>query len=211
TMTDLMSRVNDLIASHPPASTSRVDFLRAQYDAGLAWVDKPLGRGGLAMTAEDQQKVDRALRAASAPDNDPLANAIGLGMVAPTLLEFGTPEQIDRFLRPLWTGEHIWCQLFSEPGAGSDLANISTSAVLQGDTWIVNGQKVWTSGAQNAAFGILVARTDPTAFKHAGLTYFVCPMQDPGIEIRPLRQITGEAEFNEVFLTDVRIPDANRI
>jgi len=116
-----------------------------------------------------------------------------------------------RFLRPLWTGEHIYCQLFSEPGAGSDLAAVATRAVRDGEDWVVNGQKVWTSGAQNAQLAILVARTDPTVPKHAGLTYFVCDMSDPGVDVRPLRQITGEAEFNEVFLSDVRVPDANRL
>ncbi|MFC5676221.1 acyl-CoA dehydrogenase family protein [Aeromicrobium endophyticum] len=208
---DLEHLAARLLAAHPPASTDRLDFLRAQYDAGLAWVGKPVGRGGLGLTVSDQVVVDAALRAAGAPDNDPAANSIGLGMAAPTLLRYGTPDQVDRFLPPLWTGEEIWCQLFSEPGAGSDLANVSTSATLDGDTWVVNGQKVWTSGAQNARFAILVARTDPSAFKHAGLTYFVCPMDDPGVDVRPLRQITGEAEFNEVFLTDVRIPDSLRI
>ncbi|MET0819675.1 MAG: acyl-CoA dehydrogenase family protein [Aeromicrobium sp.] len=208
---DLADLTARLLAAHPPASTSRLDFLRARYDAGLAWVGKPVGRGGLGLTVSDQAVVDDALRAAGAPDNDPAANAIGLGMAAPTLLRYGTAEQVDRFLPPLWTGEEIWCQLFSEPGAGSDLANVSTSATLDGDTWVVNGQKVWTSGAQNARFAILVARTDPSAFKHAGLTYFVCPMDDPGVDVRPLRQITGEAEFNEVFLTGVRIPDTLRI
>jgi alkylation response protein AidB-like acyl-CoA dehydrogenase len=114
-------------------------------------------------------------------------------------------------LRPLFTGEHVYCQLFSEPGAGSDLAGVSTRAVRDGDNWIVNGQKVWTSSAQNARMAILVARTDPTVPKHQGLTYFLCDMTDPGVDVRPLRQITGEAEFNEVFLTDVRVPDANRL
>jgi alkylation response protein AidB-like acyl-CoA dehydrogenase len=134
-----------------------------------------------------------------------------MGMAAPTIAAFGTAEQQRKFLRPLFTGEHFYCQLFSEPGAGSDLAGVSTRAVRDGDDWIVNGQKVWTSSAQKAQRGILVARTDPTVPKHQGLTYFVCDMTDSGVEVRPLRQITGEAEFNEVFLTDVRVPDANRL
>ena len=132
-------------------------------------------------------------------------------MAAPTIAAFGTAEQQRKFLRPLFTGEHFYCQLFSEPGAGSDLAGVSTRAVRDGDDWIVNGQKVWTSSAQKAQRAILVARTDPTVPKHQGLTYFVCDMTDSGVEVRPLRQITGEAEFNEVFLTDVRVPDANRL
>ena len=120
-------------------------------------------------------------------------------------------EEQQALLRPLWTGEEVWCQLFSEPGAGSDLAAVATRAVPDGDTWVVNGQKVWTSVAHKADRAILVARTDPALPKHAGLTYFLLDMHDPGVEVRPLRQITGEAEFNEVFLTDVRIPDAMRV
>lgn len=210
-MTDLAAQVAEFLAAHDPATTDRLEFLRARYDAGLAWVAFPAGHGGQGLPQARQGEVDRLFAEAGAPSNRPETNGIGLGMAAPTILAYGTDDQKDRFLRPLWTGEEIWCQLFSEPGAGSDLANVATRAVRDGDGWVVNGQKVWTSGAHNARFAILVARTDPDAVKHAGLTYFLCDMSDPGVEIRPLRQITGEAEFNEVFLTDVRIPDTQRL
>jgi alkylation response protein AidB-like acyl-CoA dehydrogenase len=209
--TDLEQRVGRFLAEHGPSAMDRLDFLRAQFDAGLSWVWYPPGLGGLGLPQEWQSVVDGALRAAGAPDNRPEANGIGLGMAAPTIAAFGTEEQQQRFLRPLWTGEEVWCQLFSEPGAGSDLANVATRAVRDGVGWVVNGQKVWTSSAQNARYALLVARTDPDVPKHRGLTYFVCDMTDPGVEVRPLRQITGEAEFNEVFLTDVRIPDGDRL
>ncbi|MFF5519986.1 acyl-CoA dehydrogenase family protein [Streptomyces coeruleorubidus] len=220
---ELRRRTQDLLAAHPPASTDRLDFLRARFDAGLAWVHYPEGLGGLGAPRSLQAVVDAELEAAGAPDNDPRRIGIGLGMAAPTILKYGTEEQKQRFLRPLWVGEEVWCQLFSEPGAGSDLAALRTRAVREdggtsrsseaesGGDWVVNGQKVWTSSAHVARWAILIARTDPDVPKHRGITYFVCDMTDPGVEVRPLRQITGEAEFNEVFLTDVRIPDSRRL
>ncbi|MEK2474808.1 acyl-CoA dehydrogenase family protein [Streptomyces noursei] len=227
---DLRRRTAELLATHPPtrrpapplaegpagphlwSDTDRLDFLRARFDAGLAWVHFPEGLGGLDAPRSLQAVVDAELAAAGAPDNDPGRIGIGLGMAAPTILRYGTEEQKQRFLRPLWTGEEVWCQLFSEPGAGSDLAALATRAVRDDNgNWVVDGQKVWTSSAHLARWAILVARTDPAVPKHQGLTYFVCDMTDPGVEVRPLRQITGEAEFNEVFLSGVRIPDAQRL
>ncbi|MFH8746635.1 acyl-CoA dehydrogenase family protein [Streptomyces rimosus] len=210
---ELRRRTADLLATHPPADTAPLDFLRARFDAGLAWVHFPRGLGGLDAPRALQAVVDAELEAAGAPDNDPRRIGIGLGMAAPTILRFGTDEQKQRFLRPLWTGEEVWCQLFSEPGAGSDLAALATRAVRDedGTGWVVDGQKVWTSSAHLARWAILIARTDPDLPKHRGITYFVCDMTDPGVDVRPLRQITGEAEFNEVFLTGVRIPDAHRL
>jgi alkylation response protein AidB-like acyl-CoA dehydrogenase len=208
---DLRAQLRAFLAAHDPATTDRLEFVRARFDAGLAWVHYPAGLGGQGLPRTLQKVVDAEFAAAGAPTNRPERNGIGLGMAAPTILAFGTEEQQRRWLRPLWTGEEIWCQLFSEPGAGSDLANLSTRAVRDGDRWIVSGQKVWTSSAHIAARAILVARTDPDQPKHKGLTYFAVDMRAPGVEVRPLRQATGEAEFNEVFLTDVAIPDADRI
>ncbi|MFF0696814.1 acyl-CoA dehydrogenase family protein [Streptomyces tendae] len=208
---ELRRRTRELLAAHPPATTERLDFLRARFDAGLAWVHYPEGLGGLGAPRALQAVVDAELAAEGAPDNDPRRIGIGLGMAAPTILQYGTEEQQRRLLRPLWTGEEVWCQLFSEPGAGSDLAALGTRAVRDGEDWVVSGQKVWTSSAHLARWAILIARTDPDVPKHRGITYFMCDMTDPGVEVRPLRQITGEAEFNEVFLTDVRIPDSRRL
>jgi alkylation response protein AidB-like acyl-CoA dehydrogenase len=208
---DLRAQVAGFLAGHDPQTSDRMEFLNARFDAGLAWVHYPAGLGGQGLPRSLQPVVDRAFTDAQAPANHPERNGIGLGMAAPTILAYGTAEQQERWLRPLWTGEEIWCQLFSEPGAGSDLAGLSTRAVRDGDQWVVNGQKVWTSSAHMARRAILVARTDPDQPKHQGLTYFALDMKEPGVEVRPLRQITGEAEFNEVFMTDARIPDADRI
>jgi len=207
----LREQVRAFLAGHAPAGSDRLEFLRARFDAGLAWVHYPAGLGGQGLPRALQQVVDEAFAEAGAPGNRPERNGIGLGMAAPTILAYGSPEQQQRWLRPLWTGEEIWCQLFSEPGAGSDLAGLATRAIRDGDDWVVSGQKVWTSSAHVSSRAILVARTDPDVPKHRGLTYFAADMHAPGVEVRPLRQVTGEAEFNEVFLTDVRIPDADRI
>ena len=203
-------QVERLLAEHDPRSTDPTTFWGAQFDLGLAWVHFPEGLGGLGIAPGHQEIVNTALRKAGAPSNG-LRNPIGLGMGAPTVLAHGTDAQKQRYLRPLFTCEEIWCQLFSEPGAGSDVASLSTRAVLDGDEWVVNGQKVWTTLAHLARWGMLVARTDPDVAKHRGLTYFVVDMHAPGVEVRPLRQMTGEAEFNEVYFTDARIPDAERL
>src|SRR3984885_12717916 len=206
----VLSRLHELVADHDPSSTPAVEFLGARFDAGLAWVSFPAGRGGLGLSPALQGLVERELRAVDAP-NETDRNVIGYGMAAPTILTHGTDEQRTRYLRPLFTCEEVWCQLFSEPGAGSDVAGLATRAVRDGDEWVVNGQKVWTTLAHTSRWGLLLARTDPDVPKHRGLTYFVADMHAPGVEVRPLRQLTGEAEFNEVFLTDVRVPDANRL
>ncbi|MEU1725522.1 acyl-CoA dehydrogenase family protein [Actinomadura sp. ATCC 39365] len=204
----IKERVRAFLGEHDPEG-DRTAFLRARFDAGLAWVWFPEGLGGLGAARELQQVVEHEL--AGTPQINSGVQGIGLGMAAPTILAFGTPEQKRRFLRPLWTGEEIWCQLFSEPGAGSDLATLATRAVRDGDEWVVDGQKVWTSGAHHSRWAILVTRTDPDVPKHRGMTYFICDMHAPGVEVRPLRQITGEAEFNEVFLTGVRLSDDLRL
>src|SRR6185436_10032577 len=168
------------------------------------------GQGGLDVSPKLQKLVDERLRAAGAPFTA-MRNPIGLGMAAPTIVTHGSDEQKRRYLRPLFTSEEIWCQMFSEPGAGSDVAGLSMRAIRDGDEWVVNGQKVWTTLAHLSRWGMLIARTDPDTVKHEGMTYFVVDMHGPGVEVRPLYQITGEAEFNEVYFTDTRIPDAERL
>ena len=201
--------VQALLAVHDPSSTADVTFRGARFDAGLAWVHFPDGLGGLGVRPELNGLVERRLREAGAQPANP--RTFFLELAGPTIVTHGSDAVQQRFLRPMFTGEEVWCQLFSEPGAGSDLAGLGTRAVRDGGEWVVNGQKVWTSLAHLADFGMLVTRTDPGAVKHKGMTYFALDMRASGVEVRPLRQMTGEAEFNEVYLTDVRVPDAHRI
>jgi alkylation response protein AidB-like acyl-CoA dehydrogenase len=202
--------VDGLLADFPPASTPATAFLGEQFDRGLAWLHFPPDCGGLGLTPKDQQHAQSRLHAGGAPLAG-LKNPIGYGMCAPTIVAHGTPEQKARYLRRLFTSEEIWCQLFSEPGAGSDVAGLATRAERDGEEWMMNGQKVWTTLAHVSAYGLIVARTNPDVPKHKGMTAFLVDMHAPGVEVRPLFQITGEAEFNEVFFTDVRMPDSARI
>ncbi len=211
TETDLVAGVRqaaiDLVNSEE--GRAEQEFLAAQYDAGLAWVQFPAGFGGRGLSPALQEIVDDVLQQAGrrAPWT---RNPMGIGMVGPAIAALGTDEQ-RRLLRDIFTAEKLWCQLFSEPGAGSDVATLATRAVRDGDEWVVNGQKVWTSLAGEASYGLLLARTDPDVPKHDGLTAFIVDMHGPGVEVRPLVQITGEAHFNEVYFTNARIPDANRL
>jgi alkylation response protein AidB-like acyl-CoA dehydrogenase len=202
--------IDDLLATHDPKQTEQAVFRGAQYDRGLAWVHFPDGFGGLNLPPFTQRHIDRRLRQAGAKPAHGLL-FFGLSLAGPTMVTHGSDDLRRRSLRPMFTGEEVWCQLFSEPGAGSDLAGLATRAVRDGEEWVVNGQKVWNTLAHLADRGMLVARTDPELPKHKGLTYFMVDMHAPGVEVRPLRQITGEAEFNEVYLTDARIADADRI
>ncbi len=208
---DLAERTEELVDKQRDVLGDQVAFRGAQYDAGLAMVHFPEGYGGLGCTRGQQAVVDEVLRAHGAHYEDLRVNPIGIGMGAPTVLAYGSEALKARHLRRIFTGEDIWCQLFSEPTNGSDVAGIPSRAVRDGDEWIVNGQKVWTTLAHVSNFGMLLVRSDPDVPKHRGLSYFVLDMHSPGVEVRPLFQMTGEAEFNEVFLTDVRVADSSRL
>ncbi len=184
----------------------RRDWQRHLYDAGWAAPAWPTEYGGRGASQSESAIYFEELGRARVPF---AANTLGLLLGGPTLMVWGTPEQKERYLPPILSAEEIWCQGFSEPDAGSDLASLKTRAVKDGDEWVVTGQKVWTSGAQYSKWCMLVARTDGEAAKHKGLTYFLMDMEQEAVQIRPLRQITGEAEFNELFIEEARIPDAN--
>jgi len=203
-------RLDQLVSEIDPRTADRAELRGRQYDLGLAWVHFPEGYGGLDASPVLQRTVDERLASLGAPSIES-RHFFGLTMAGPTVVTFGDEDAKQRLLRPMFTGEDAWCQLFSEPGAGSDLAGLACRAVRDGDEWVISGQKVWNTLAHIADRGMLVARTDPQAPKHKGLTYFALDMHAPGVEVRPLRQITGEAEFNEVYLTEVRVPDADRI
>jgi alkylation response protein AidB-like acyl-CoA dehydrogenase len=208
TASEVQQRVAQLLADH--ADDDDVAFLGAQFDAGLARMDYPVGHGGLDAEPSLQEIVDEALEAAGRRYGW-TRNPMGIGMCGPTIVARGTEEQKARFLRPIFTAEELWCQLFSEPGAGSDVAGLATRAVRDGDEWVVNGQKIWTSLAHLARWGLLLARTDPEAPKHKGLTAFIIDMTQPGVEVRPIRSMAGASGFNEVFFTDAVVPDAMRV
>ena len=184
------------------------DWCARLGEAGWATPTWPVEYGGAGLEPGQARIVNDELTRYQVPRS---FNIIGIGMGGPTVMQWGTPEQAKRWLPPMAQHREIWCQLFSEPSAGSDVAGLATRAVRDGDEWVVNGQKVWTTLAHMAKWGMLVARTNPDVPKHKGMTYFIVDMESPGVEVRPLKQITGDAEFNEVFFTDVRIPDANRL
>ena len=192
-----------------PGGVKRAQEWQAKKaDAGWACMTWPVQYGGRGASRIQQVIWNQEESHYKTP---PSIFAIGQGMLGPTIMAHGTDEQKQRYLRPMLRGEEIWCQLFSEPAAGSDLAGLRTTAVRDGDHWVINGQKIWTTGAHYCKWGMVVTRTDPSAPKHKGITYFIVDMKAPGIEIRPIKQISGMSAFNEVFFTDVRVPDSNRI
>jgi alkylation response protein AidB-like acyl-CoA dehydrogenase len=203
-------RLDQLLGELDPKTTDQIEFRGRQYDLGLAWVHFPEGYGGLGLPPSHQKDIDRRVYGAGA-SYPGARHFFALAMAGPTMVTNGDEALKEKLLRRSFTGEDAWCQLFSEPGAGSDLAGLACRAVRDGDEWVITGQKVWNTLAHIADRGMLVARTDPDAPKHKGLTYFALDMHAPGVEVRPLRQITGEAEFNEVYITEVRVPDSDRI
>ncbi|WAL69207.1 acyl-CoA dehydrogenase family protein [Amycolatopsis cynarae] len=207
------TRVRDWLAANVPETDPQAPvpemlktakrFQAALYDAGFAGITWPAEYGGGGLTAAEQQIFHEEAAAYDLPTG---VFMISMGMCGPTLVDLGTHEQKARYVPPLLRGEEVWCQLFSEPGAGSDVASLQTRAERDGEGWVINGQKVWTSGAQHADYGALLARTDPDQPKHKGLTMFIVDMHAPGVTVRPLRDMTGRAPFNEVYFDGVRLP-----
>lgn len=208
---EIREKVKALLEEFPPANTEVAVFRGEQFDRGLALINFPEGYGGLGFSPGYQRIVAEELGKADGVRPDLLVNPIGIGMGMPTVLSHASEEVRKSLLRPCFTGEEIWCQLFSEPGSGSDVAGLATRAMEDGDEWVLTGQKVWTSLAHTSKWGMLLARSDPELPKHKGMTYFVMDMKAEGVDIRPLYQITGEAEFNEVYMNEVRIPDSMRL
>ena len=223
--TAFRTRVREFLSSHlePASPTGRVAIMGAGNDdleagraflgtlagAGMAVPRWPEALGGMGATPEQAEIVAEELSRFEAPDLYPFM--VGIGLVGPTLMEHGTDDQQARWLPGIRSGAEIWCQLFSEPDAGSDLANLGARATRDGDLWHVTGSKVWSSRAHYSKWGLLIARTDPTQPKHAGMTAFALDMDQPGVTVRPLRQLNGDEHFNEVFLDGAEVPDANRI
>src|SRR4051794_14283115 len=201
-------------ADPPDVAAEKVEegrsWQRRRHEAGFGWITGPPEFGGAGLTSVHQLAYDVIEAEYDVPDTGVLS-VIGLGMIGPTILTHGTPELRQRYLPAMYRGDVIACQLFSEPGAGSDLAAVETRAVPDGDTWVLNGQKVWTSIAQHAQIGMALCRTNPDKPKHKGITAFLVDLSTPGVDVRPLRQMSGGAEFNEVFLTDVVVPDHHRL
>ncbi len=198
------ARVPELLGDEPSRLARSHAYRAALFDAGLAGINYPVEYGGRGLSGEHAARFSSIATPRQPPEEGTFG--IGIGMALPTIRDYGSDELKERFLRPGLRGEEIWCQLYSEPGAGSDLAGLTCKAERDGDEWIVTGQKVWTSGAQHSDLGILLARTDPDAPKHAGITMFVIPMKQPAVTVRPLVQMTGESEFNEVFMDEARLP-----
>jgi len=203
---DVRAEVRAWLADHWDPDLALREWRELLVESGWAapaWPEEFFGRG---LPPAAQRVVDEELARAGAVGTP---TGVGMGLAAPTILEHGSPELKSRMLRPILTGEHTWCQLFSEPGSGSDLAGLTTRAARDGDEWIVDGQKVWNTSAHHAEFGLLLARTDWDVPKHRGITFLAFPMHQDGVEVRPLRQANGYSSFNEVFMTEARVPNDN--
>lgn len=207
-MTDITTEATEWFQQYWDPAMPLGDWWRLLADSGFAFPQWPEGFGGRGLSGRDAKAVQEARRAVGAYGPP---NGVATFLVAPTLLVMGTPEQQQRYLPGIVDGTTPWCQLFSEPTAGSDMASLGTRSVKDGDEWTITGQKVWNSGAHYAKYGILIARTDPDAPKHRGVTYFLIDMTQPGVEVRPLREMTGDAAFNEVFFDDARVHDSDRV